>query len=175
MPPPKQRWKRLLEKIGRYFLFGKVANIVASSDGCYEAPVAPHITEKLEEFLRIVEEQRANHLRRTPGLDSEAIFTRFHMQEINKEWMNDHRSWMNTETLEEYEKCRNGRSKGDQQKAHQLRRRAFSAYLFQIIGNKKVALDCIQHPIRSAAQPADEIRRIFDAWQPGRVQVEDAP
>ena len=65
--------QEVLEKIGRDFLFGKVANIVASSDGCYEAAVAPHITEKLEEFLRVVEEQRANHLRRTPGLDSDAI------------------------------------------------------------------------------------------------------
>ena len=130
--------QEVLEKIGRDFLFGKVANIVASSDGCYEAAVAPHITEKLEEFLRVVEEQRANHLRRTPGLDSDAIFTSFHMQEIHKEWMNDHGSWMNAETVQEYEWWRNGWGKGDQQKARQLRRSAFSAYLFQIIGNKNM-------------------------------------
>ena len=157
--------QEVLEKIGRDFLFGKVANIVASSDGCYEAATAPHITEKLEEFLQIVEEQRANHLRRSPGLDPDAIFTGSDMQDIHKEWMNDYGSWMNAETVEEYERYRNGSGKGDQQKAHQLRRSAFSAYLFQIIGNKHVLLSCIQHPICSAAQPADAIRRFMDAWE----------
>ena len=47
--------QEVLEKIGRHFLFGKVAGI------------APQITEKLEEFLRVVETQRANQLKRTPG------------------------------------------------------------------------------------------------------------
>ena len=114
--------QEVLEKIGRDFLFGKAANIAASSDGRFEAAAAPHITEKLEDFLRVVEEQRANHLRRTPGLDSDAIFTTSHMQEVHKEWMNDYRSRMNAQTVQEYERRRNGRCKGDQQKARQLRR-----------------------------------------------------
>ena len=159
--------QEVLEKIGRDFLFGKVANIGASSDGCFEAAAAPHITEKLEEFLRVVEEQRANHLRRTPGLDSDAICTSFHMQEIQKEWMNDYESWMNAETVQKYERLRNGRCKGDPQKAHRLQRNAFSAYLFQLIGNKHVLLSSIQHPICSPAQPADAVRRFMDtldAW-----------
>ena len=160
--------QELLEKIGRDFLFGKVANIAASSDGRFDAAAAPHIPEKLEEFLRVVEEQRANQLRRTPGLASDAIFTSFHMQEIHKEWMNDYGSWMNAETVQEYERLRNGRCKGDTQKAHQLRRSAFSAYLFQIIGNKHVLLSGIQRPICSAAQPADAIRRFMDACEQRR-------
>ena len=87
------------------------------------------------------------------------------MQQIHKEWMNDHLSWMNPETLQEYERWTNGKCIGDQQKAHKLRRSAFSAYLFQIIGNKHVVLSCIQHPICSAAQPADAIRRFMNAWE----------
>ena len=67
--------------------------------------------------------------------------------------------------MQKYERWRNGRCKGDQQKAHRLRRAAFSAYLFQIIGNKHVLLSCIQHPICSAAQPADATRRFIDAWE----------
>ena len=146
----------MLEKIAKDFLFGRVL----------EAAAAPSITEKLEEFLRVVEEQRANQLRRTPGLASDAIFTSSHMKEIHKEWMNDYESWMNTETVQEYERLRNGRCQGDTKKAHHLRRSAFSAYLFQIIGNKHAMLASIQHPICNAAQPADAIRRCLDNWEP---------
>ena len=72
---------------------------------------------------------------------------------------------MNAERLQEYERLRNGMCKGDGQKAHHLRRSAFSAYLFQIIGNKHVLLWSIQHPICSGAQPAEEIRRSMTAWE----------
>ena len=70
---------------------------------------------------------------------------------------------MNTETVQEYKRLRHGRCQGDTEKAHSLRRSAFSAYLFQIIGNKHVLLSSIQHPICSAAQPADAVRRFVDA------------
>ena len=69
------------------------------------------------------------------------------------------------EALQNYEWWHNGCGKGDQQKAHTLRRSAFSAYLFQIIGNKHVLLWCIQHPICSGTQPAEEIRRFMTAWE----------
>ena len=72
---------------------------------------------------------------------------------------------MNAETVEDYEWWLNGWKKDDQQYAHQIRRRSFSAYLFHIIGNKHVLLSCIQHPICSAAQPAHAIRRLIDAWE----------
>ena len=82
---------------------------------------------------------------------------------------------MNADTVYEYEKWRSGRCRGDQQKAHQIRRGALSAYLFQVIGNKHLLLVCIQHPICSAAQPAASIgsaaqpaaiiRRFMTAWE----------
>ena len=87
------------------------------------------------------------------------------MEDIYKEWMNDHRSWMNAETVQEYEWLRRGWRQGDQQRAHHIRRSGFSAYLFQIIGNKHMLLSCIQHAICSAAQPADAIQRFIDAWE----------
>ena len=158
--------QEVLEKIGRNFLFGKVANIAPSSDECFEAAAVPHITEKLEEFLRVVQEQRANHQRRNPGEDSDAVLTSIQMQQIHNEWINDYRSWMNVEKVQEYDRLKTGRFKGDVQKAHKLRRSAFSAYLFQIIGNKHVLLSAIKHPICSAAQPAEAIRRFMDTWEP---------
>ena len=121
-------------------------------------------TEELEEFLRVVEVQRANHLRRTPGLPFDAIFTELHMEEIQNEWMSQHDSWMNAETAQKYNDWRNGRGKGDNQRAHKLQRQAFSAYLFQIMGNKHVLLDCIQHAICSVAQPAEAMRQFIDRW-----------
>ena len=41
----------------------------------------------------------------------------------------------------------------------------FSAFLFQIIGNKHAVPASIQHPICSAAQPADAIQRFMRAWE----------
>jgi len=57
-------------------------------------------------------------------------------------------------SVRDYEWWLHDKSRGSQQKAHQHRRSAFSAYLFQVIGNKHVLLACIQHPICSAAQAA---------------------
>ena len=156
--------QKVLEWISRDFLFGKVANIVTSADGCYEAAVAPSITEKLEEFLRVVEEQRANHLRRRGKLREDEVFNDDDMQEIHKEWINDHALWMNPETQEEWETLRNRGGKGDAQKAHKLRRSAFSAYLFQVIGDKQMLLTLIRYPILCAGQPAEKIRWIMEEW-----------
>ena len=47
----------------------------------------------------------------------------------------------------------------------QLQRSVFSAFVFQIIGNKHVVLASIQHPICSAAQPADAMQRFMRAWE----------
>ncbi|CAK0895404.1 unnamed protein product [Prorocentrum cordatum] len=156
--------QEVLEQIGTEFLFGKVANVVASSTGCYELATVPCIVDKLETFLEIVEEQRSRHLRRHPSLASDAVFSHEDMQEIHRAWMENHESWMNAETIRNYNWWLEGTGKGDRQKAHQLRRSAFSAALFQIIGNKHVVLASIQHPICSAAQPADAIRRFMRAW-----------
>ena len=157
--------QEVLEQIGTQFLFGKVAKIVASSTGCYDLASAPCIVEKLEAFLEIVAEQRSRHLRRHQSLTSDDVFSPEDMQNIHREWMEDHESWMNGETLNNYNCRLQGTGKGDHQKAHQIRRSAFSAFVFQIIGNKHVALASIQHPICSAAQPADAIQRFMRAWE----------
>ena len=155
----------LLEQIGSQFLFGKVANIVASTTGCYELATVPCIVQKLEAFLEIVEQQRSRHLRRHPSLTPDASFSDEDMQELHRLWMEDHENWMNEETLANYNWWLSGTYRGDHQKAHQIRRGAFSAFLFQIIGNKHVLLAAIQHPICSAAQPADAIQRFMHAWE----------
>ena len=122
---------------------------------------------KLEEFLRVVEEQRENHLRRTPGLDPDRIFSEADMREILKRWVDDYRSWMNAQTVQQYERLRAGRNKGDGQKARALLRSAFSTYQFQVLGNKHLLRAFIQHPLCSAAQPAAAIRQFIAAWGEG--------
>ena len=156
--------QKVLEQIGTEFLFGKVANIVASSTGCYEVASVPCIVQKLESFLEIIEEQRSRHLGRHPSLLSDAVFTHEDMLEIHRTWMEDHESWMNAETIRKYNSYLQGRHKGDRQTAHKIRHSAFSAFLFQIIGNKPVLLASIQHPICSAAEPANVIERFMRAW-----------
>ena len=66
--------------------------------------------------------------------------------------------------VQEYKRLQASKHTRDHQEAHQIRRSAFSAYVFQLIGNKDVLLKCIQHPICSAAQPAEAIRQFIDAW-----------
>ena len=91
--------QELLEEIGKQFLFGKVANIVASKTGCNDMAISPCIVDKLEVFLEIVEEMRSRHLRRHPSLTSDAVFSLEDMQDIHHEWMEDHENWMNLTML----------------------------------------------------------------------------
>ena len=72
---------------------------------------------------------------------------------------------MNAATISNYNWWLEEPGKGNHQKAHQLRRSAFSAFVFQIIGNKQVVLASIQHSISSAAQPADAIQLFMGAWE----------
>ena len=72
---------------------------------------------------------------------------------------------MNDVTKSKYNLCLKEPGRGNNQKAHQLRRSAFSAFVFQIIGNKHVVLAAIQYPISSAAQPEYAVKRFMSAWQ----------
>ena len=154
----------VLEWITRDMLWNKVANIRTWPHGCYVAFIAPHITEKLEEFLRVVEEQRGNHLRRTPNARYDDTFNDDDMKEIYNTWITHHALWMNQKTHNEWKALRNRGRKGDAQQAHNKRRSAFSAYLFQIIGDKDLLYYFIKYPISSAAQPADDIRKFMNWW-----------
>ena len=53
------------------------------------------------------------------------------------------------------------------------RRSAFSAYLFQVIGDKELLYNFIKYPISSAAQPADDIRRFMDWWHNHKYENND--
>ena len=146
--------QELLEKIANEFLFGRLANIVATATGCYEtAAGSSNVLNKLEEFLQTVKEQRAGYLRCHPHVPTDAVLSKKQMEQLHKSWMLDYKSWMRADKIEPYEQLLNGTRKGDHQKAHQQLRGSFSAFLFQIIGNKHVLLAAIQHPIFSAAQP----------------------
>ena len=155
----------MLEEIRCMFLWGKVAKIVTSSTGCYELATVSCIVDKLEAFLAIVDQQRSRHLHNNPRLTSDAVFSEVDMQTIFSAWEKDHDSWANEATIRNYNDHLHGTGQGDRQKAHQLRRRAFSAFLFQIIGNKHLVLASIQHPIFSAAQPAEAMQSFFRAWE----------
>ena len=176
----------LLEKIVKEFLFDKVSRIVVTTDGCYEAAASGNNLDKLEVYLQVIEDQRAKHLQRRPDLAPDAVFTKWDMEEIHKTWLEDYRSWMNPKSIEDYEDLLRsngegkgkgkgkdkgkgkgkdkGKGKGVAQQAHQKRRQSFSAYLFQILGNKHVLLASIKYPLCSAAQPAQIIEDFMSSW-----------
>ena len=79
---------------------------------------------------------------------------------------------MNAETRINYNGWLEEPGKGNNQRAHQLRRSAFSAFVFQIIGNKHVVLAAIQYPISSAAQPEYAVKRFMSAWQKEKLSEE---
>ena len=79
---------------------------------------------------------------------------------------------MNDVTKSKYNLCLKEPGRGNNQKAHQLRRSAFSAFVFQIIGNKHVVLAAIQYPISSAAQPEYAVKRFMSAWQKEKLSEE---
>jgi hypothetical protein len=156
----------LLEKIGEEFLFGKLGNIVATETECYEtAARTSNVLKKLEGFLQTIKDQRTAYLRRNPHLPTDAVLSKNQMEQLHSEWMHDYQSWMHADKIELYEQLLNGTRKGDHQKGHQQLRRSFSAFLFQIIGNKHVLLASIQHPICSAAQPEVAIQQFMTACE----------
>ena len=67
--------RELLEKIVQEFWFGKLAPIVATTRGCYEAAKALPLLEKMEAFLEVIQEQRARHLQRHPEMAADSIFS----------------------------------------------------------------------------------------------------
>ena len=166
--------QNVLENISRQYMWGEVSRVLATTTGCWDMAVPLPAVEKLEAFLEIIETQRAAHLRRNPGIAANAIFSSLDMKEIHKTWMEDG-EWMSVDKAREYRRLSQSNGRGDRQKAHKMRKSAFSAFLFQVIGNKHVLLAAIQHPVFSAAQPeavfgSDEqpaamLQRFMDAWE----------
>ena len=168
--------QELLEKIAKEYIWGHVANIVATATECYDEAAAPPVLAKLEAFLEIIQEQRARHLGLNPHLAEDAVFSTHDMEEITKRWQEDYRSWMKADTVKKYQEKLNGKAKGDHQRAHQIRRSAFSAFLFQFLGNKHVLMASIQHPIcsavGSATQRASIILGFMTAWEKEKTTPE---
>ena len=166
--------QNVLENISRQYMWDKLSRVLATTTGCWDMAVPLPAVEKLEAFLEIIETQRAAHLRRNPGIAANAIFSSLDMKEIHKTWMEDG-EWMSVDKAREYRRLSQSNGRGDRQKAHKMRKSAFSAFLFQVIGNKHVLLAAIQHPVFSAAQPeavfgSDEqpaamLQRFMDAWE----------
>jgi hypothetical protein len=154
--------QELLENIAKEFLFGKLANIVVTATGYYDAAAPLNVLKKLEAFLQILSKQRAHFLSRHPDVSADAVFNKNQMELLHKEWMHDYPSWMNTDKIKFYEGLLNGTGRGEHQMAHQQLRKSFSAFLFQIIGNKHVLLASIQHPLFRV--PAS-IRQFMTAWE----------
>jgi hypothetical protein len=62
-------------------------------------------------------------------------------------------------------KEKKGKGSGPGQKTHQLRRSAFSAYQFQIIGNKHMLHAMIRTPLSSVAQSTVQLQDFINNWQ----------
>ena len=117
---------------------------------------------KMEELLRTAQRQRELHLERLKRRCGRAQappnnlrMTNEDMKEIYNEWRKDVQSWMRESTLATYEElnhsCRH-------QEAHQLGKRTFSAYLFQLSGCKFLLHKLIELPLisQSSADSAEQ-------------------
>jgi hypothetical protein len=146
----------------------------------------------LDTFLQICEEKRNHHIakkqRRSDMMPPDMqgmIFDDADMQEIYNDWLEDFPTWMIPDKQQQYlrlveaadekakEKKGKGKEKGKEkkgkgsgpgQKAHQLRRSAFSAYQFQIIGNKHMVHAMIRTGLGSADQPATQLPQFITSW-----------
>ena len=117
---------------------------------------------KMEELLRTAQRQRELHLERLKRRCGRAQappnnlrMTNADMKEIYNEWRKDVQSWMRESTLATYEElnhsCRH-------QEAHQLGKRTFSTYLFQLSGCKFLLHKLIELPLisQSSADSAEQ-------------------
>jgi hypothetical protein len=152
----------VLENIAKEFLFGKLGNIVVTATGYYDAAAPLNVLKKLEAFLQILSKQRTLFCSLHPDVSADAVFTKDQMRLLHQEWMHDYPSWMNSDNIKLYEGLQHGTATGEHQKAHQKLRQSFSAFLFQIIGNKHVLLASIQHPLLRV--PAS-IQQFIKAWE----------
>ena len=98
------------------------------------------------------------------------------MKEILNSWREDVESWMKPSTLEAY---RDLLEQDENQLAHQLRRKAFSTYQFQLSGSKFLLHKLIELPLisrpssgsvrgvepRSVQQPAAILNQLFVAFE----------
>jgi hypothetical protein len=163
----------VLEKIGQEFLFGKLGHIVVTETECHETAVGTsNVLKRLEGFLQTIKVQRNAYLRRNPHLHIDAVFSESQMIQLHNDWMHDYTNWMNANNIELYKRLLKGTGKGKHQEGHQLLRRSFSAFLFQIIGNKYVLLAAIQHPLFSAAQPEVTISQFITACEQEKASEE---
>lgn len=94
----------------------KGAAIISGSNGSFFIAVMLHIHGAAQPT-----EQRSRHLSRYPALSSDAAFSHEHMKEIRRAWIKDHESWVNADTIYNYNRWLRGRRKGDPQKAYQVR------------------------------------------------------
>ena len=175
-----QHLQNVLENISRQYMWGDVSRVLATTTGCWDMAARLPPLEKLEAFLGIIEDQRARHCKRNPTISAHAIFSDEDMKEIHREWIIDHDSWMSLDTARRYRQLL--RTSGCKQRAHHMRKSAFAAYLFQVIGNKHVLMAAIQHPVfctaepeavlSSAEQPAAVLQSFMNAWEQEKTTEE---
>ena len=182
----------LLDDLARFFLFNKLRYVDAATDDSRPLAQSLKPTARLETFLQICEEKRNHHIakkqRRSDMMPPDMqgmIFDDGDMQEIYNDWLEDFPTWMIPDKQQQYlrlveaadekakEKKGKGKEKGKEkkgkgsgpgQKAHQLRRSAFSAYQFQIIGNKHMVHAMIRTGLGSADQPATQLPQFITSW-----------
>jgi hypothetical protein len=143
-----------------------------------ETPVP--LSVKMESLLRAAQRQREEHQKRLRRRGVPYAFgpvEEMHMdpdvdmKEIFNTWREDVESWMKPRTLETY---RHLEQKSLFQEAHQLGKKTFSTYLFQLSGCKFLLHKLIQLPlirsspagtVRSVEQPAAILMQLLNAYE----------
>jgi len=130
--------------------------------------------ERVEDLLRVANTQRERQIdflisindhRVSDGRDSarEMIFSETDMQQVINRWMREPHTWMDAKSC-----AKMGRAKD---KFHFCKSR-FGAMLFQLFGNKHLALALIRVPICSTPEPAPLLRAFVDAWKESQQSPE---
>jgi len=157
--------------------YGKLLTMDVYGDPI-ETPVP--LSVKMETLLRAAQRQREQHQERLRGRGVEYAYgplEEMHMdpgddmKEIYNTWRQDVESWMKPCTLATY---RHLEQNGLFQGAHQLGKKTFSTYLFQLSGCKFLLHKLIELPlirsspagtVRSVEQPAAILSQLLHAYE----------
>ena len=157
--------------------YGKLLSIDVYGDPV-ETPVP--LSVKMESLLRAAQRQRIQQQERLRSRGEPHGFGRIEemymdpgkdMQEIYNTWRQDVESWMKPSTLASYRELQDNEL---WQPAHQLGKKAFSSYLFQLSGCKFLLHKLIELPliypsppgcVRSVEQPAAILNELLWAYE----------
>ena len=125
------------------FLYGKLANYVLE-EGFQIVPAAyvtPSPRTKLEILLQITQDRREKFIGQGIG-STERVLSESQLKNLLDQWKDECWTWMHQETQDQW-------YKSSHQQWHQIKRRAFRTYLWEIIGCYEMTLAFLYAPFNT--------------------------